>query len=313
MTTDFIAGDIWPQLTRAARSSRQRCSVAVAYLGAGASRQLPLRHGSRLVVDASERAVASGQTCPAELIKLMKLGVSVYSVTNLHAKVFVIGRAAFIGSTNVSGRSASHLVEAVIRTTEPKTVRDARQFVHGLCAHELSPILLQRLAKLYRPPIVPGGKAGRKAGMETSRRPTLPRLFLVQLKVTDWSDRDQVLHDAAMGEAKKRRKHPRTHELDSFRWTGACPYKRGDVIIQVTKDGGGKVLVAPPGNVLNIRTRQGRNRRVSFVCMERPSRRQRDVKAVARSLGRGWLKRLRRDGLVRNAACKQALLNAWAR
>jgi len=49
--------------------------MAVAYFGKGASRLLPLTAGSRLVVDASECAVASGQTCPADLIKLVARGV----------------------------------------------------------------------------------------------------------------------------------------------------------------------------------------------------------------------------------------------
>src|SRR5438034_685318 len=125
MSTAFVSKGIWPQLTKAVRGSRQRCAVAVAYCGAGASRLLPLPKGSRLVVDASERSVASGQTCPADLIKIVKHGVAVYSVPNLHAKVFVLGRAAYIGSANVSSRSASQLIEAVIRTTEPSAVRAA--------------------------------------------------------------------------------------------------------------------------------------------------------------------------------------------
>lgn len=62
MSTAFITQDVWPQLTKAARGSRQRCAVAVTYFGGGASRLLPLCRGSRLVVDASERAVSSGQT-----------------------------------------------------------------------------------------------------------------------------------------------------------------------------------------------------------------------------------------------------------
>ena len=92
MSAIFVSQGIWPQLTRAARGSRQHCAVAVAYFGKGASRLLPLAKGSRLVVDASERSVASGQTCPADLIKLVKRGVAVYGVPNLHAKVFVLGR-----------------------------------------------------------------------------------------------------------------------------------------------------------------------------------------------------------------------------
>ena len=311
MSTVFITQDIWPQLTKAVRGSRQSCAVAVAYFGAGASRLLPLPKNSRLVVDASERAIASGQTCPTDLSKLVRRGVSVYSVPNLHAKVFVLGRAAYIGSVNVSNRSASQLVEAVIRTTEPSAVRAARQFVQEHCLHELTPTVLKRLSKLYRPPLIPGGKRGKKAPKQTFRRPTLPRLLLAQLTLGEWSERDQALHDAAMVVARKRREHPRSYELESFRWPGKCPHQRGDVVIQVTDEGGGNVLVTPPGNVLHVRTRQGGHRQVSFVYLERPARRRRPVKTLARTLGRGALKRLRRGGIIRDAAFAQALLNKW--
>lgn len=312
MSTVFITQDIWPQLSKAVRGSRQPCAVAVAYFGAGASRLLPLTKGSRLVVDASERAVASGQTCPADLSKLVQRGVRVYSVPNLHAKVFVVGRAAYIGSANVSNRSASQLVEALIRTTESSAVRAARQFVDGLCLHQLSPTVLKELAKLYRPPLLPGGKRGKKAAKQTSRRPTIPRTLLAQLHLEDWPDRDQALHDAALPLAKKRRKHPRSFELESFRHTGKCNYKRRDMVIQVTDEGGGRVLVTPPGEVLHVRTRHDGSRQISFVYLERPAGRRRSLKALARTLGHGALKRLRRDGVVRDATFAQKLLNTWA-
>ena len=312
MSTVVITKEIWPQLTEAVRRSRQPCSVAVAYFGAGAGRLLPLAKGSRLVVDASERAVASGQTCPADLSKLVKRGVKIYSVPNLHAKVFVLGRAAFIGSANVSNRSASQLVEAVIRTTEPSAVRAARMFVRDHCLHELTPTVLKRLAKLYRPPLIPGGKRDKKAVKQTSRRPTLPRLFLAQLHLVDWSAREQSLHDAGLPIARKRREHPRTFQLDSFIITGKCAYQRGDVVIQVTDEGGGNFLVAPPGNVLHSRSGRHGNAAKTSVYLERPTRRRRLVKTLARALGRGALKRLRRHGVVRDAAFAQKLLNAWA-
>ena len=312
MSTVFVSQNIWPQLTEAVRNCRQPCAVAVAYFGAGASHLLPLPKGSRLVVDASERAVASGQTCPADLIKLGKRGVAIYSVPNLHAKVFVVGRAAFIGSANVSNRSAAQLVEAVIRTTDSSAVRAARQFVKDYCLHELTPTLLKRLAKLYRPPLIPGGKRGKRRAANTASRPTLPRLLLAQLRLQDWSDRDQSLHDAALPVAKKRREHPRSFELDSFRHSGKCQYQRGDVVIQVTDEGGGSVLVTPPGNVLHVRTRHDGNRQVSFVYLEHPARRRRPLKTFSKLLGRGAGKRLRRQGIVRDIAFTQRLLNAWA-
>lgn len=312
MSTVFVCQNVWPQLTKAVRRARQRCDVAVADFGAGASRLLPLPKGSRLVVDASERAVASGQTCPADLIKLVKRGVVVYSVPNLHAKVFVLGSAAYIGSANVSRHSASQLVEAVIRTTESGAVSAARKFVRQHFLHELTPTVLRRLAKLYRPPRFPGGKRGKRKQTTTSKQPSLPRLFLAQLRLQDWPEKDQAMHDVEIVVAKKRQEHPRSFELESFRHTGKCGYRRGDVLIQVTDEGSGRVLVSPPGNVLHVRTRRDGSRRVSFVYLEHPARRRRPVNALARTLGQGASKRLRRNWAVRNPAFARALLNAWA-
>lgn len=52
--------DVWPVISAAAR--RRKGHVAVAYLGTGATKLLPLESGSVLVVDASEAAVCSGRT-----------------------------------------------------------------------------------------------------------------------------------------------------------------------------------------------------------------------------------------------------------
>src|SRR5437867_1112590 len=96
----------WPAITIAATENPTRSYIAVAYVGTGGAKLLPLRRGSMLVVDASRRAVSCGQTNPTDLLGLIKAGVRVYSVENLHAKVFVLGRLAFVGSTNVSTHSA---------------------------------------------------------------------------------------------------------------------------------------------------------------------------------------------------------------
>jgi hypothetical protein len=310
MSTRFITKDLWPTLTAAIKKSSRACHVAVAYLGQGASKLLPLPSGSRLIVDASERTVKLGLTCPAELIKLQKRGVKVFSLANLHAKVYVVGKSAFIGSANVSSHSAGTLVETLLYTTEPGAVRDARQFVRDHSLQELGPRMLKELAKIYRPPRVPGGKRGKTRVKETVAGPTLPRLLLVQLALTTWSERDQNLHDRGMAVAKKRRQHPRSFELDSFGWSGHCSCQRGDVVVQITDEGNGRVLVAPPGNVLHVRTRRDGNRQLSFVYVELPIRRRRQVKSLARVLG-CTQKRLRRDGVIRDASLAERLLNTW--
>lgn len=311
MTTTFLSSDIWPQLEDAARTARVRCAVAVAYFGAGASKLLPLPKGSHLVIDASDGAVKCGQTCPADLLKMVERGVTVFSVPNLHAKVFVLGRTAFIGSTNASNRSASQLVEAVIRTTEPGAVGAAREFVSGLCLHELTPEVLKRLDKLYVPPRIVGGKREKKPSSKAIPGPAIPRLLLIQTSPVTLSESEQAIYDAGLPFAEKRRRHPRGFELDSFRTDGRRQYAVGDIVVQVIDEGNSNVLVSPPGNVLYVRSRKDRKPQVCFVYLERPSRNRRRLNLLARAL-KCSPKLLQRDGVIRDMVLGRALLNYWA-
>src|ERR1700738_4827401 len=174
MKTQFVTHDVWKSLTTSAKAARKPSLVAVAYFGQGASKLLPLRAGSRLVVDASEGAVKCGQTHPADLKKLQKRGVVIYSYQSLHAKVYAFESFAFIGSANASNRSSGILTEAVVKTSDQAVVRGAKDFVKGLCLDELSPGRLDRLQKLYRPPRVPGG--GAPKGLPRKPRSALPRV-----------------------------------------------------------------------------------------------------------------------------------------
>src|SRR5262245_11427904 len=112
--TELLTRNCWTLLKAAAHKCRQPADVAVAYFSSGAAKLLPLPTGSRLVVDAGERAIRSGQTHPADLKALVKRGVRIFSVPSLHAKLFVFGARAFIGSANVSNHSAHTLIEAMV-------------------------------------------------------------------------------------------------------------------------------------------------------------------------------------------------------
>jgi PLD-like domain len=154
----FVGGRVWATLTNAAKRSPGRSYIAVAYFGRGATRLLPLTRGSYLVIDASDMAVKSGQTCPASLRVLLKKGVRIYSSERLHAKVFVFGKSAFVGSANVSTNSQKVLFEAVVRTRNRRTVALARQFVREHCLRSIGPEEIKRLSKIYRPPNVKSTK-----------------------------------------------------------------------------------------------------------------------------------------------------------
>jgi len=310
MNVRLITEEIWPTLTTAAKRTHRPSAVAVAYFGQGAARLLPLRAGSRLVVDASEAAVKSGQTCPEELRKLIKLGVRVFSVPNLHAKTFVLGSTAFIGSANASRHSAGTLIEAMVATTDPDVVSDARRFVRDLCLDELGPEALLRLAKMYRPPRFSGARGQRPRVTKQRVRPELPRVLLAQLRSAAPPEGSEATQESGREVAVSRQEHPRKFRVDDFWWLGDCPYLDGDTVVQVVDEGEGRVLVAPPGKVIHRRVWKEGPRKVTFVYLELPKKRRVALKKLAARVGDDAAKRLGRGGLVSRQFAER-LLRAW--
>jgi hypothetical protein len=114
---ELAIGDVWARLIRTHRAAGRGAWVAVAYFSKGAARLLKLRKGSQLVVDASDNAVRGGLTCPDDLILLAKKGVRIFSVANVHTKVYVFGTTALIGSDQRLSASQRRVRHVAARST----------------------------------------------------------------------------------------------------------------------------------------------------------------------------------------------------
>lgn len=279
----------WKAITRAVRKCPGRCRVAVAYFGQNAHKLLPLGRGSVLVLDFSERAVRAGQACPASVILMLRRGVAVHSVTNLHAKVFVVGRSVFIGSTNVSQSSANTLVEAVVQAAAPALVRQTARFVDSLLGEHITPEFARQMAKIYRPPKFGGdGGAARKA---RKAAPAHSRTWVVQLGPSEWDEKDYAAEGKGRPVARRRLQSTRRFEVEDFCWTGlgfARRARRGDLVVQVFEEKPRRYLVSPPERLLHIQNyRNQRDRRSSIVFLETPKAlRRKSLQRVRHALGR---------------------------
>lgn len=268
MAISFLHQDLWRELTSNVCKANGKADVVVAYFAQGASKLVPLRAGARLVVDASEGAVKTGQTCPADLLALYRKGVRIYSVPNLHAKVYIVGRKVYVGSANASHSSANRLLEAMVVCSEASLVRAARRFVEELTLQpDLGEEELKRLAKWYRPPHLPGAGGRPRTGM--------PRFWVARL---DAEAPTAALYDALAAGAKEARRqmeHPRRHELDEF-WSSRQDehYAVGDIVMQVVSEPGKPVMVMPPGRVVHVRKWSGGGKRLTFVYIELPVKRR---------------------------------------
>ncbi len=79
----------------------------------------------------------------------------------------------------------------------------------------------------------------------------------------------------------------------------------------VTDEGPGRLMVAPPGTVLDMKSYRRRRGASTFVFLERPRKRRKTISALARKLGRGAKKRLSKGGPVAAGPFAEKLLGAW--
>lgn len=96
---DLMTGpDLMDRLAKAFRTDR-RGRFAVAFWGAGAAARIGIKKNDDVEVICN---LPQGGTNPAEIERLMKLGVKVRQHSRLHAKIGITGDLSFVGSSNMS-------------------------------------------------------------------------------------------------------------------------------------------------------------------------------------------------------------------
>jgi hypothetical protein len=280
-------GQIWPAVTREAKRLRRPSHVAVAYFGRGADRLLPLRSGSHLVVDASDAAVKAGQTYPWSLAKLQNTGVLIYSRAGLHAKVFVFGNVAYVGSTNVSKKSSGHLIEALVFTKERTVVASARQFVRDNCRKSLGPEDITRLKKIYRPPVWESGEFTREESNEADSG-----LRIVRLTNFDPPPEYEAAYTRGERVARREIASTLTHTTYDFHWARVHSFIKGERVLPIYTDANGRTTVGPPGTVVHFEKPQKRSKG-TIIFLEVPKRRPIELGIAATRLGRGATRKLK--------------------
>lgn len=152
MSSSFLFNAaLWAELDERVRKAK-RVEAAIAYLGSGGAKLLPLRNGDRLVVDLILRSVRAGSTDPREVKKLLRRGVEVFSRASLHAKFLVIDRVVIAGSANISRHAKDDLDEAAILTDDPAVVRRARATLERLCTEPVRKDYLETCLREYKSP-----------------------------------------------------------------------------------------------------------------------------------------------------------------
>lgn len=250
-TTTFLSNEILWQTLLARVKSARHVDAAIAYMGQGGAKLLPLKKGDRLVVDLSAGTVRAGATDPREVEKLIRRGVSVFTRRNLHAKVVIADNSLISGSANVSRNSQLVLDEAGIFTNDPLAIRRAKSFFERLCTEPVRREYLAECKCIYRPPRLNGR---RDAKGTATKRVTHAKLWIVYMTVREPSEFIRSLEEQGEETARTMIKDSGRSEIQNFnhRGTGRITksLEMGDWIVSVSKYEDGSIRVSPPTQFL---------------------------------------------------------------
>ncbi len=307
---------VWKRISALAKKSKG--DVAVAYFGQGAAKRLPLKRGSRLVVNMSLPTVKAGLTHPGELVALLRRGVEIHTVNNLHAKVYVFGGIALIGSPNVSNSSANKLLEAALETSRSEQVRECREFIHRQLGDEVTEERAKAMLAHWSPAKGPvTGIKGKKQGDKVQASHN--RTWVVHVHDADFDEVDTTAAKSGRPKARSRLQKKKD-SLDEFGSEGGVFTRdvgNGDIVVQVYRRGR-EAWVYPPGYVLHVHRYKKKRSRSGIVWLALPKDRTAvPIKAVRSHLGKRFAEvvsnRKTDERKISSPAMLHALLNAIAR
>lgn len=261
---ELVCTDLWPMIRKLARRAAAK-RAAVAYVTS--DEYVRFGEGDVLVTDAGNKAIAGGLTSAGVLAEAHERGARLYSLPNLHAKVIVLGGAAVIGSANLSGASAGHLVEAAWVTDSPAAVGMAAALVEQLAgqAERIDEAFLKRIRgiKVKARPHA-DGKAGKPKKVKIHK----PRTWVVGVSELAKDPPEQDAIDAGAGEAAKNLTDT-TSGVSWIRWTGNAGFRtharQWDVVIQIWRPAGAKRPTAVYRHTPILRRQDEANCTVFFV------------------------------------------------
>lgn len=286
---------------------------------------LDLRAGDTLAVDLSPATLAGGQTNPTVLRRYLKAGVALHRSPGLHAKVFVLGDTAVVGSSNMSTASAKELREAVLVVRDRGTVQAVAHAAHRLLGAEVTDADLDDAAKLYRPPTRRPKVPKRPSKEHPAGQPptSTDRLWIIGLYEDEWPATATKRASAVQPTVRRRAGKAADVEIGValFDRDSVPAVRVDDMVIEAWGDGPDGALSEAmyPARVSEIVEvpGPGRSNGWTLVYWRRPagteSRTWSDVQATARQNGArfgGSTAFMRR---IKDPALRMALLALWSR
>lgn len=251
-----------------------KAHIAVPFLGKGAATMLPIAPGSVLVTRFTRDAVKGGQVDPREVIKFIRRGVTVFNQPDLHAKVYVFPRKAFVGSANVS-KSSENLIEACLETSEIALVRQAREFVRSLDSDLVTPEYAKSLTSLY--PTEGERYFGTPNKNRKAKEAEEGKFWVTPVTEVVFSAEAKKANRKGKPQAVSALTDKSSYTLDTIH-QAEQQFQKGDWLLQRLSNGRGFIFECP-ARIVHLEMFAGPSGQEQLVYVEKPKR-QRDISST---------------------------------
>jgi phosphatidylserine/phosphatidylglycerophosphate/cardiolipin synthase-like enzyme len=235
----LLSDNLWPAIRRLAKKSAVK-RAAVAYVTSEAF--VTFGESDVLITDASDAAIAGGQTSAKLLSRALKRGAELHSVPGLHAKVFVLDGTAVIGSANLSESSSNAMIEAAWVTDAPAAVGMATALIQQLKKQGtvIDQAFVKRVLRIKVKRIVRRGRPSAHQRVKVPKHRTW--ILGVHEVVREFPEEEAAIEKG--NAIAERNLTQESSETSWIRWTGNSRFrreaKRGDSVIQIWSPHGAK-------------------------------------------------------------------------
>jgi PLD-like domain len=228
----LLTDDLWSTLSKRSKKTK----VAVAYFDTGASKQLRSKKGDSLIVAMALGNVISGQTNPFEIEKLVKKGVQVFNLPNLHSKVFIFDDTVIVGSSNVSTRSKSYFIETAISTDDVAVLKDSNLFIKANSIERIEQDYIEVCKPKYNPPKVDLLTTASEKTVSKFKG-SLSRVFVISTEKIHWSDADYAAVNSDRAKFSKKVVNRLLFEVNEIKYDLPNQFinsvREGDILIEI--------------------------------------------------------------------------------
>jgi hypothetical protein len=240
----YLSGELlWDRIKTLSENKTKQTVVVSPYIGSNVNNMIAFKPGDFLISSITEANVKQGNVNPSSLEYLKMQGVRIFSINNLHSKIYYFNDSVVVCSANLSENSKNNLVESGIWTDDQETLKSVLEDLRLLCKEEVNLEFIRSLKTSYNPALKITG-----VSTNTPRASSLHMLSVIEMSYTQ--DEAELLNSVNKQYEYLLREG---HQLGDIRLDIDDPFVNsvsiGDRIIEIRAD---KNEIYAPKKVLGI-------------------------------------------------------------